>query len=336
MTDTRIAATRITVIGGGAFGTALACVARRNGADTVLWARAPAIVDAINRGEGNPDYLPGVALEPGISATTDIEVAITHADAVLLVTPAQYMRGIVQSFVATLSPDTPLVICAKGVERGANLLMSEVLAEITPHNPVAVLSGPTFAIEVARRLPTAVTLAARDAKLAERLASMIGSPIFRPYVSSDLIGAEICGAVKNVLAIACGILQGRNLGDNARAALITRGVAEIARLGAAKGAHPATIMGLSGLGDLTLTCNALQSRNFSLGVALGEGQALDAILQSRRSVAEGVASAESVVALARSLGVEMPICAAVNRIVTEGGDIDETIAGLLSRPFRAE
>jgi glycerol-3-phosphate dehydrogenase (NAD(P)+) len=328
--------TGITIIGGGAFGTALACVARRNGADTILWARSESVVDSINRGVGNPDYLPGVALEPGIAATTDIDAAITGADAILLATPSQYLRGVVQSFTATLDPETPLIICAKGVERGANLLMSEVLAQVAPENPVAVLSGPTFAIEVARRLPTAVTLAARDADLAERLAAMIGSPIFRPYVSSDPIGAEICGAVKNVLAIACGILQGRQMGDNARAALITRGVAEIARLGAAKGAHPATVMGLSGLGDLTLTCNAMQSRNFSLGVALGEGQTLDDILQSRQSVAEGVTSAESVVALAGSMDVEMPICAAVNRIVTEGGDIDETIAGLLSRPFRAE
>lgn len=328
--------TGITVIGGGAFGTALACVARRNGADTILWARNESVVDSINRGEGNPNYLPGVALEPGIAATTDIDMAITGANAILLATPSQYLRGVVQSFTANLDPETPLIICAKGVERGANLLMSEVLAQVAPENPVAVLSGPTFAIEVARRLPTAVTLAARDAELAERLAAMIGSLIFRPYVSNDPIGAEICGAVKNVLAIACGILQGRQMGDNARAALITRGVAEIARLGAAKGAHPATIMGLSGLGDLTLTCNAMQSRNFSLGVALGEGQTLDDILQSRQSVAEGVASAESVVALAGSLDVEMPICAAVNRIVTEGGDIDETIAGLLSRPFREE
>jgi glycerol-3-phosphate dehydrogenase (NAD(P)+) len=328
--------TRITVIGGGAFGTALACVARRNGADTILWARNDSVVVSINRGEGNPDYLPGAALEPGIAATTDIDAAISGADAILLATPSQYLRGVVQSFTATLGPETPLIICAKGVERGANLLMSEVLAQVAPENPVAVLSGPTFAIEVVRRLPTAVTLAARDTELAERLATMIGSPIFRPYVSSDPIGAEICGAVKNVMAIACGILQGRQLGDNARAALITRGVAEIVRLGAAKGAHPATIMGLSGLGDLTLTCNAMQSRNFSLGVALGEGQTLDDILQSRQSVSEGVASAESVVALAASLDVEMPICAAVNRIVTEGDDIDVTIAGLLSRPFRAE
>jgi glycerol-3-phosphate dehydrogenase (NAD(P)+) len=327
---------RITIIGGGAFGTALACVARRNGADTMLWARSDAIVASINRGDGNPDYLPGITLEPGITATTDITAAISGADAILLVTPAQFTRGVIQSFTANLNPETPLVICAKGVERGGNLLMSEVLDEVAPHNPLAVLSGPTFAAEVARRLPTAVTLAARDTALAERLAVLIGSPIFRPYVSNDPTGAEICGAVKNVLAIACGIIQGRQLGDNARAAVITRGVAEIARLGAAKGANPATIIGLSGLGDLTLTCNAMQSRNFSLGVALGEGKSLDDILSSRRSVAEGVASAESVVALAQSLDVEMPICTAVNHIVIKGDGIEETIAGLLSRPFRAE
>jgi glycerol-3-phosphate dehydrogenase (NAD(P)+) len=329
-------ANKITVIGGGAFGTALACVARRNGADTTLWARSETIVANINRGDGNPNYLPGVTLAPGIAATTNITAAIDGADAILLATPAQFTRDVVLSATANLDPETPLIICAKGVERGANLLMSEVMGDIVPQSPLAVLSGPTFAAEVARRLPTAVTLAARDTELAERLAIMIGSPIFRPYVSDDPIGAEICGAVKNVLAIACGIIQGRQLGDNARAAVITRGVAEIARLGAAKGAHPTTIMGLSGLGDLTLTCNAMQSRNFSLGVALGEGRSLNNILSSRRSIAEGVASADSVVALAQSLNVEMPICAAVNHIVIKGDGIDETIAGLLSRPFRAE
>lgn len=328
--------TRITIIGAGAWGTALACVARRNGAETTLWARNSSLVDAINAGDGNQDYLPNVALEPGIRATTDIAEATIAADAILLVTPAQFLRGVVEQFAEDLDPTTPLVICAKGVERGRNLLMTEVMAEAAPGNPIAVLSGPTFAAEVARRLPTAVTLASTDLKVAERLAKMIGSVIFRPYVSTDATGAEICGAVKNVLAIACGVLRGRDMGDNARAALITRGVAEISRLGAAKGAHPVTIMGLSGLGDLTLTCNAMQSRNFSLGVALGQGETLTQILKSRRTVAEGVASAESVVALAQSLGVEMPICEAVDQIVTHGADIDETIAGLLSRPFRAE
>jgi glycerol-3-phosphate dehydrogenase (NAD(P)+) len=328
--------TRVTVIGGGAFGTALACVARRKGAETTLWARSGALVESINSGAGNPDYLPDIKLEPGIRATTDIDEAVARADAILLVTPAQFLRGVVEQFADDLDPTTPLVICAKGVERGRNLLMTEVLSEAVPGNPIAVLSGPTFAAEVARGLPTAVTLASTDSHVVSRLSTMFGSAIFRPYLSTDVTGAEICGAVKNVLAIACGILRGRDMGDNARAALITRGVAEISRLGAAKGAHPTTIMGLSGLGDLTLTCNAMQSRNFSLGAALGGGQTLAQILASRRSVAEGVASAESVVALAQSLGVEMPICEAVDQIVTHGADIDETIAGLLARPFRTE
>ena len=328
--------TRVAVIGGGAWGTALACVARRAGNETMLWARNEAIVASIAAGNGNPQYLKGVTLERDIAATSDLDAATAGAEIALLVVPAQFVRDVSARMASALAPGTPVALCAKGVEQDSGALMTEVLAETLPQAKVAVLSGPTFAQEVARDLPTAVTLAASDSDTAKRLAAAIGVPHFRPYQSDDPVGVEIGGAVKNVLAIACGIVAGRRMGDNARAALITRGLAEIVRLGMAKGARAETLMGLSGLGDLTLTCNAMQSRNFSLGAALGEGRALNDILKERRAVTEGVFSAGSVVDLAGRLGVEMPICQAVNRIVNDGDDIDRVISDLLSRPFAHE
>lgn len=328
--------TRVTVIGGGAWGTALACVARRAGNDTTLWARNETVVASIAAGRGNPHYLTDVSLEPDIAATSDLDAATSRAEIVLLVVPAQFVRDISARMAAALANGTPVALCAKGVEQNSGALMTEVLDETLPQAKVAVLSGPTFAQEVAQDLPTAVTLAASDGDTGKRLAAAIGVPHFRPYLSDDPVGAEIGGAVKNVLAIACGIVTGRRMGDNARAALITRGLVEIVRLGVAKGARPETLMGLSGLGDLTLTCNGMQSRNFSLGAALGEDRPLGDILKERRAVTEGVFSAGSVVALAERLGVEMPICQAVSRIVNDGDDIDRVIAGLLSRPFAHE
>jgi glycerol-3-phosphate dehydrogenase (NAD(P)+) len=238
--------------------------------------------------------------------------------------------------VAALRPGTPVVICAKGVEETTGALMSEIAAGALPGSGLAVLSGPTFAGEVARGLPTAVTLATADPLLGRALIAALGTRSFRPYLGDDVVGAEIGGAVKNVLAIACGVVAGRRLGDNARAALITRGLAEMVRLARAKGGRAATLMGLSGLGDLTLTCTALQSRNHSLGFALGEGKSLAEILGPRRSIAEGVSSAAAIAALARRLGIDMPIVSAVDAILHHGADIDEAIAGLLARPFRDE
>jgi glycerol-3-phosphate dehydrogenase (NAD(P)+) len=235
-----------------------------------------------------------------------------------------------------LPPGVPVVICAKGIEEGSGALMSEVVAATLPEAPQAVLSGPTFAAEVARGLPTAVTLATPDEALGRRLIAALGTRSFRPYLSDDLLGAEIGGAVKNVLAIACGIVMGRRLGDNARAALITRGLAELVRLALARGGRAETLMGLCGLGDLTLTCSSLQSRNHSLGVALGEGRPLAEIVAGRRSIAEGVASAAATAALARRLGVDMPIVAAVDAILHHGAAIDAVIEGLLARPFKTE
>jgi len=326
---------RIGVIGAGAWGTALAAVARRAGREVVVQAREADVVASINDDHVNARFLPDVPLDDGIKATSDGAEAVT-ADAVLLVAPAQHLRVVCADLADAWPAGTPAVICAKGIEQETCALLSEVVAEALPGVPLAVLSGPTFAAEVAREQPTAVTLACADADLGEALTAALATPRFRIYSAGDLVGAQMGGAVKNVLAIACGIVEGRRLGDNARAALITRGLAEIVRLAQAKGAKAETLMGLSGLGDLTLTCNAMQSRNFSLGHALGEGRGLDDVLGERESVAEGVFSASAVTALARRHGVEMPICDAVDGIINAGADIDATVAGLLARPLTAD
>jgi glycerol-3-phosphate dehydrogenase (NAD(P)+) len=324
---------RVAVIGAGAWGTALAQTARRAGCAVTLWAREPEVVTAVNRDHANPLFLPGVALEPEIRAVGELAAAVRDAEAVLLAVPAQHLR----TMTAALAPlPMPVVICAKGIEETTGALLTEIVAATLPGVPLAVLSGPTFAAEVARGLPTAVTLATASAPLGARLAAALGTRSFRPYLADDLIGVEIGGAVKNVLAIACGIVEGRKLGDNARAALITRGLAEMVRLALAKGGRAETLMGLSGLGDLVLTCTGAQSRNYSLGVALGEGRALAAILAERRSVAEGVTSAAATMALAQRVKVDMPITGAVDAILHRGAAIDEAIAGLLARPFKSE
>ncbi|MDJ0943494.1 MAG: NAD(P)H-dependent glycerol-3-phosphate dehydrogenase [Kiloniellales bacterium] len=326
---------RVAVLGAGAWGTALAAALQRAGREVLLWSRRAELAEEINRRHANPDYLPNVSLDAAIRASGDLAEA-AERDALLLVTPAQHLRRLCRDLAGKLKPGRPLVICSKGIEQGSLALMTEAAAEALPGQPLAVLSGPNFAKEVAAGLPAATTLAASDEALARALVEALGSRSFRPYVSDDPVGAQVGGAVKNVIAIACGIVTGRRLGDNARAALITRGLAEVVRLGVALGARPETLMGLSGLGDLTLTCSAMQSRNYSLGVALGHGERIDAVLGARRSVAEGVFSAAAVAALAERQGVEMPICAAVDRVVNAGADLDETIAGLLNRPFTSE
>ena len=327
---------RVAIIGGGAWGTALALVAARAGAGVVLWARDPAIVSAINDRHQNHPYLPGVALDPAVGATSELEAALNYAEAALLVVPAQFMRGVLGLLQPLLPPGMPLLLCAKGVEIGSLRTMSELAHELVPGSPLAVLSGPSFAGEVARDLPTAVTIASGEAELAEALMATLGTARFRPYRSDDPIGVEIGGALKNVLAIACGIVEGRGLGDNARAALVTRGLSEMIRMGVAKGAQADTFRGLSGLGDLVLTCTAGQSRNYTLGLALGQGMSLEAVLGGRRSVVEGVATAAAVARLAARLGVEMPIAAAVDGVLHGGVAIDAMIEALLSRPHRSE
>lgn len=327
---------RIGIIGGGAWGTALAAAARRAGRDVLLWARESAVVEAVNERHANPMFLPGVDLDPAIRATGELGRAAAESELLLLVTPAQHLRAVAGELAATLAAATPLAVCAKGIERGTGALMSEALAETLPEAVIAVLSGPSFAAEVARGLPTALTLASADAALGGRIVAALHDPYFRLYLSDDPVGAQVGGAVKNVIAIACGISDGKRLGDNARAALLTRGASEMAGFALALGARPETVMGLAGFGDLALTCTGAQSRNHSLGQALGEGRALADILEERNSVAEGMWTAESVLGRAARLGVEMPICASVDAIVNRGADIDATIGALLARPAAAE
>jgi glycerol-3-phosphate dehydrogenase (NAD(P)+) len=323
------------VIGGGAWGTALAQVCARAGLAVTLWAREPEIVEAINGRHENPVFLPGARLDPGLTATTD-PGDLAESDLILAVTPAQYLRATLALFAPHLTEGTPLVLCAKGVEASSLSLMTQVLAETLPSARAAVLSGPSFAGEVARGLPTAVTLASADIRLAETIARRIASPAFRPYVSGDMIGAEAGGSVKNVLAIACGVVEGRGLGRSAHAALITRGFAEMTRFAVALGGEARTVAGLCGLGDLVLTCSSHQSRNMAVGVALGRGESLNEALAGKRSVAEGVATAPAVRALAARLGVETPICDAVSAILAGEVEVDPAIAALLARPLKAE
>ena len=326
----------IAVIGAGAWGTALAATARRAGRSVRLWVREPDLAETIREQGENPSYLPGVPLPPGVEPTTDLGTAVDGADAVLLVTPAQVVREISGRLKPLWPGRAPAVIAAKGLEIGTGALLSDAVAETLPGVPVAILSGPTFAKEVAEGRPSAITLACAEEEPGAALVQGLGTHTFRPYWSADVIGAQIGGGVKNVMAIAAGIVAGRELGDNARAALITRGLAELVRLSTALGGRPETLMGLSGLGDLTLTCTGELSRNMTLGRELGRGRSLDEVLGERHTVAEGVHTARAVAALGREKGVDMPICQAVNAVLTEGLDIESVIERLLSRPFRPE
>jgi len=323
------------VIGAGAWGTALAQVCARAGLDTLLWAREPEVIASITEARENRLFLPGVILEDGVRATGDL-AALAGADLILAVPPAQHMRATLTAFAPSARPGLPIVLCAKGVEQGSLKLMTDVLAETLPQARPAVLSGPSFAAEVSRALPTAVTLACPDPELGEALAAAIATPLFRPYLAADMIGAEAGGAVKNVLAIACGIVEGRGLGRSAHAALITRGFAEMTRLAVSMGAEAETLAGLCGLGDLVLTCSSRQSRNMSVGIALGEGRTLEEALAGKLSVAEGVASAPAVRQLAARLGIETPICEAVAALLAGEIAVEAAIEGLLSRPLKAE
>ena len=322
---------RIGVIGGGAWGTALAQVAARDDREIILWAREPEVVASINADHVNASFLPGIALSPTIQATKDL-ADLRGAEALLVVAPAQHVGAVLADADAG---DTPLVLCAKGIEAGSGRLVGEIARAVAPRAPVAVLSGPTFAHEVASGLPTAVTLAAEDEALGRRLAARLASPAFRPYASTDVMGAEIGGAVKNVLAIACGVVEGAGLGQNARAALIARGFAEMTRFGLAKGARAETLAGLSGLGDLVLTCSSTASRNFSLGVGIGQGRAAGELMANRRTVAEGAFTAPVLEEVAQAAGVDMPITAAVCRLL-EGAPVREVIDTLLARPLKPE
>jgi glycerol-3-phosphate dehydrogenase (NAD(P)+) len=311
------------VIGAGAWGTALAQVCARAGLDVTLQAREAEVVASVNTTHENALFLPGIALEPAIKAVSDM-AGLAQCDLILAVAPAQHLRSALKALAPHLKPGVPVVLCAKGVEQGSLKLMTEVAEEAIPGAPLAVLSGPSFAGEVARSLPTAVTLACEDEALGRAIAEAIATPTFRPYIAGDLIGAEAGGAVKNVLAIACGIVEGKGLGRSAHASVITRGFAELTRLAVALGAKAETVAGLCGLGDLVLTCSSPQSRNMSVGLALGQGMTLQEAL------------APAVRALARKLGVEVPICEAVAGILAGEIAVDAAIVGLLSRPLKSE
>jgi len=322
-------------VGGGAWGTALAQTLSHGDIAITIWAREPEIVDDINSRHVNRTFLPGVDLNPSIRATLDL-ASIANADAILAVPPAQHLREVMAKLTKHTAPETPVVICAKGIEQSTGKFMGDVLEEVAPHVVRVVLSGPSFAADVARGLPSALTLACRNETVGRALSGALSSRQMRLYWSSDVLGAELGGAVKNVLAIAAGIVAGRGLGASAHAAIVTRGFAELRRFGEAMGARPETLLGLSGLGDLILTCGSPQSRNMSLGRALGEGRALAEILGARAAVTEGVYTCKALVRLAHHHGIDMPIAEAVDGIIDGRLLVDEAITALMQRPLKAE
>lgn len=322
----------IAVVGGGAWGTALAQVASTNDRPVFLWAREEEVVSSINQTRENALFLPGQTLNASIRATKRL-VDLSDCDAWLIVTPAQHMRSVLQEIPENAQP---LILCAKGIDETTGLLLHDVARKAVNGSPIAVLSGPTFAHEVAQGLPTAVTLAAEDPTLAEELRDRLALPTFRIYLSDDVAGAEVGGAVKNVLAIACGVVEGRGFGQNARAALIARGFAEMTRFGLAYGARRETLAGLSGLGDLVLTCSSTSSRNFSLGKGIGEGRSATELMADRRTVAEGAFTAPILARLAREKGIDMPIVDAVDALIAGRAGVDEVLEALLSRPAKSE
>ncbi len=321
----------IGILGGGAWGTALAAVVAGKHSGAKLWALESDVVESINAGDGNPRFLPRVHLPMGIVASTDVR-KLAACGIWLVAVPAQHLRRVLDD---ARPEGRTLVLCAKGIEAGTHRLMTEVAAEVAPDSPLAVLSGPTFAAEVAGGKPTAVTLAADDPELGQQLVELLATKSFRPYLSDDVVGAEIGGAVKNVLAIACGVAVGRGLGENARAALLSRGYAEMVRFAVARGGRAETLAGLAGLGDLVLTCGSAQSRNFALGVAIGEGQPVIDLLLDRVTVAEGASTAPVLVEAAAACGVEMPIAETVAALLN-GAPVGPAIEALLARPLRAE
>ena len=327
----------VGVIGAGAWGTALAEVFAQKGLAVTLWAFEKDVIESVNAQHVNNLYLPSIPLHHKIVATGDMSDAFAK-DIVVVVAPTQHVGKIVEAGAQYIKKDAPVLIAAKGIEITTGRLLSQIVSGLLPDHAVGVLTGPSFAAEVAKGLPAALTIAMPEQHhaLAYRLCETLSNLHFRLYASDDVIGAQIGGAIKNVIAIACGIAHGKNMGDNARAALLTRGLAEMVRLGAAMGADPETFLGLSGIGDLTLTCNAMQSRNFSLGVAIGQGRRAADVLNERASVAEGYYTAEAAKKLSDSIGIDMPICHAVYETLHKEKAIDYVIKGLLERPLKVE
>ena len=326
---------KIGVIGAGAFGTALAIAINQADRRLVLWARKPAAAMAIKERRENSARLPGIAIPTDIDVTSDPD-RLADCDLALYVGPAQEFAKVLPDWHKGLAPEALLVIAAKGIDQQSGDLLTTIATRLAPERSLAVLSGPSFAKDIANGLPTALTLACADQRLGEKICQSIGSRTLRPYWSEDIVGTQVGGALKNVIAIACGIVHGKGLGESARTALMTRGLAELARLTGALDGDPKTLMGLSGIGDLSLSCNSLQSRNMSFGNALGQGRTVQDILESRSAVTEGVMTTKAVHELAIKIGLEMPITAAVHAVIHEGKPLDATIDQLLARPYKKE
>lgn len=326
----------IGIIGLGIWGTALSLAAARAGNNVLCWAREEDVVHAINAQHVNQLFLPDVPLPEQIKATTDMREVMSFADTILLVAPAQYTRSVLEQMKPFVRPNTTIVLCAKGIETSTGCLLSEIVAQVIPDVSIAVLSGGGFAYEVAQNKPTAVTIACTDIEKAQALTTQMGSAFFRPYSSADIISPQIGGSIKNVIAIAAGCVQGAGFGDNARAALITRGLNEMTRLSKALGGHLRTMMGMCGLGDLILTANCCQSRNFSFGYDVGKAGKVGDLLNQNTKTVEGIYTAAAVLKRAKTVNIEMPICQAVNAVLFENQSLEDATKYLLSRPFRDE
>jgi glycerol-3-phosphate dehydrogenase (NAD(P)+) len=324
------------VVGAGAWGTALADLMARNGHPTTLWAREPDVVADVNAQHTNTRFLKGFSLAPSLRATDDLAAAVKDARTITFVAPSHVLRAVIRSAAHAVRADATLIVATKGIERETFALMTDVVAEELPGRSVVALSGPSFAAEVAMRQPTAVVAASRDAAAAELAQQLFSSPEFRVYTQRDVIGVELGGALKNVMAVATGVLDGLGLGFNPRAALITRGLAEMTRLGVALGAEPLTFAGLAGMGDLVLTCTGSLSRNRTVGVEIGQGRPVEEVLHARETIAEGVITTQSAHALARARAVEMPIVRTMHRILFEAMPPRDAIAELMARALRAE
>jgi glycerol-3-phosphate dehydrogenase (NAD(P)+) len=327
---------KVGVIGGGAWGTALAILANRAGSTTALYTRNTNVIQQIETRRTNDIYLPGVYIAPEIKVTSSTR-EVCDCDLLIIATPTNHVRSVSIAISDQLRAQTPILIASKGIERGSLMLMSEVVKAVLPGNVPGIISGPNFADEPARGMPTATTIACEDKSQWDLITYALGGKLFRPYFTDDVIGTQIGGALKNIIAIACGIAHGRGLGENAAAAIVTRGFAEMARFAVARGGRAETLMGLSGLGDMLLTCGSTKSRNMSFGVAIGQGKNIKEVLEARgRTATEGVVAAESIVKLARKYEVQMPICQAVYRVLYEGITVDEAMENLLERPFSVE
>lgn len=325
----------VGVVGAGAWGTALAVIANRMGCKVTLWSRNESLLPQIEEKRMNEVYLPGVFIDPAIKITASLG-EVCASQLLILAVPSQSLRTQCIALSDLIEPQVPLVIASKGIERGSLALMSDIVQAILPYNPAAVLSGPNFASEAAAGLPTATTIACRDQSLADNIIYALGGRMFRPYSTDDMVGVQIGGALKNVIAIACGIALGKGYGENARAALITRGLNEMMRLATVRGGREETLMGLSGMGDLVLTCSSAKSRNMALGIELGKGKSLRDIMPGSSGLAEGITTADSVYDLSMKLGIAMPISVAVYQILKGQISVEEGIADLLERPFTTE